>query len=139
MNEQKSGRSSERSSGRSSGYHGEDEKKEAQQADARPTQDWGRQSVGAIIGAFVALILAGLAAQMGWIGGNLMIYALWGGVIGGLIGGSEALERAGARLTQRDNRALNIVVALIGMFVVFVFLLGLTYGISRLVQNLRGG
>lgn len=117
----------------------EREKDVVTQDAGRPSQDWGRQSVGAIIGAFIALILAGLAAQFGWIGGNLMVYALWGGVIGGLVGGTEALERAGRRLTQRDNKALNIIVALVGMIVVFSLLLVVSLGISRLIQRLRGG
>ena len=97
-------------------------------------ESWRRQIVGAVIGAFIALALAGLAMQGGWIEGNLVTYALWGGVIGSVIGGSESLQRAGSRLTQRDAPVLNLIVALLGMVIFFGIIFLIVIGLSRLLK-----
>lgn len=97
-------------------------------------QDWGAQMKGAVIGAAAGLALAWLAQQLGWFNGNLVTLALWGAVIGGLVGGSDALERAGQRLTRRDQRWVNILVGLVGMAIVFGAILLLSYGVSRLLR-----
>jgi Na+/phosphate symporter len=103
----------------------------------RSFQDsWWRQVIGALIGGFIALALAALAIQLGWIQGNVVSYALWGGVIGGIIGGSASLEQAGSRLTQRDAPLLNIIVALVGMLVVFGVLFFLVWFLSQFLRRL---
>ncbi len=103
-----------------------------------PPQNWGHQLVGAFIGGALALVLGAGALQLGWIQGNLVRFALWGGVIGGLIGGSEALASAGRRLTKRDNTVLNIAVSLVGMAVIFSVLFALVYGLSILIRQIMG-
>ncbi len=103
-----------------------------------PPQTWGRQLVGAFIGGGLALILGAGALQLGWIQGNLVRFALWGGVIGGLIGGSEALAAAGRRLTKRDNAVLNVAVALVGMVVIFTVLFALVYWLSTFIRRMMG-
>lgn len=98
----------------------------------------GRQLVGALIGGALALMLGAAALQLGWIQGNLTRLVLWGGVIGGLVGGSQALAAAGKRLTRRDNPVLNVVVALVGMAVVFSVLFALVYWLSVLIRQIMG-
>lgn len=101
---------------------------------SRPPGSLGRQFVGALVGAAVALLLALAGQQLGWLGGDLMQYVLWGGVIGGLVGGSDALAQAGKRLTRRDEDWLNILVAIVGMTLVF----SAVYALARLLSRLVG-
>ncbi|MGC9347906.1 MAG: hypothetical protein ACP5JG_07200 [Anaerolineae bacterium] len=96
---------------------------------------WRRQIIGALIGGFIALILSGLAVQLGWIEGRVVNHVLWGGVIGGIVGGSESLEQAGARLTQRDAPVLNMAVALLGMAVLFGIVFLVVWGLSQLIRS----
>ncbi|MBN1247072.1 MAG: hypothetical protein JXC32_05400 [Anaerolineae bacterium] len=98
------------------------------------SSNWGRQIVGALIGGGLVLILGTVAQQLGWVQQSLGRYVMWGGVVGALFGASETLERAGRRLTRRDEAWLNITVSLIGMAVVFAALLGLTRGVFALIQ-----
>lgn len=109
---------------------------EAEERDRARPRDWGSQMVGAAIGALVALGLAWGAVQMGWISGNLTTYALWGGVIGGLVGGADTLAHAGRRLTHREDRWLNVLVALVGMVVVFGVFFGIGYVVRLLLSLL---
>ncbi len=99
---------------------------------------WERQIVGAFVGAAVALLLAVGAQQLGWFQGSLIRYVLWGGVIGGLVGGSDRLEQAGSRLTRLDIRWLNITVAILGMAIVFGVLFAIALGVSTLIRQLTG-
>ena len=80
----------------------------------RPERNWKSQLIGAGVGVLIALVISGILRELGYIEGNPITYALWGGVIGGLFGGSDDLARAGSRLTRRDERWLNIIVALLG-------------------------
>ena len=120
----------------------EDERDQPQSEDPQniptPPQTWGRQLVGAFIGGALALVIGAGALQLGWIQGNLMRFALWGGVIGGLIGGSEALAAAGRRLTKRDNAVLNVAVSLVGMVVIFTVLFALVYWLSMFIRRTMG-
>jgi hypothetical protein len=115
-----------------------DQSSTEEQASPPSPGNLGRQLVGALIGAAIALMLGAAALQLGWIQGNLTRLALWGGVIGGLIGGSEALAAAGKRLTKRDNPVLNVVVALVGMAAIFSVLFALVYWLSILIRQILG-
>jgi len=90
---------------------------------ARP--DLADQLKGAAIGAVIALALSYGAQQLGLIQGRLIQYALWGGAIGGLFGASDELARAGARLTKRDAKWLNMLVAILGFIAIFAVLVGI--------------
>ena len=98
----------------------------------------GRQAVGALIGGAVAWILASLARQAGWMGGDTVRYAMWGAVIGGLIGAAKNLDVAGRRLTRRDNVWLNTAVSLVGMVLVSLILYGLAYVAGLLIRQVMG-
>jgi hypothetical protein len=86
---------------------------------------------GAFVGGLVALILAVVARELGWIPGNVVRYTIWGAVVGSLFGSGDSLAQAGQRLTQRDERWLNILVALIGMAVLFAGIIALARALSR--------
>jgi hypothetical protein len=91
--------------------------------------------IGALIGAAVVFLLARVAQQFGWVPGDMTRYLMWGGVIGGLVGGSDTLAQAGKRLTHRDSVWLNVLVSLLGMAVISGVLYALAYGVVYLLQS----
>ncbi|MCJ7535521.1 MAG: hypothetical protein WA997_04570 [Anaerolineales bacterium] len=72
---------------------------------------WGRQWVGIFgggaIGWALTIVFPGLEAHF-----SLLTVLLWSAAIGGVLTSLAGFERAGAALTRRDNRALNILVGL---------------------------
>jgi hypothetical protein len=118
---------------------GEDERRsEPQAADdlSRPPGSLRRQLIGALIGAAIALVVSSIGRQLGWLGGDAIQYLLWGGIIGGLVGGSDALAQAGKRLTRRDEDWLNILVSLIGMAAIMGVIFALAYVLNELVRGI---
>ncbi|MBN1247503.1 MAG: hypothetical protein JXC32_07575 [Anaerolineae bacterium] len=103
---------------------------------ARPPGSLRRQFIGSLIGAAIAMVIFLLSRQLGWLGGELVQYLLWGAVVGGLIGGSDALAQAGKRLTKRDEDWLNILVSLVAMAVIVGMLFALSSALTTLLQNL---
>jgi hypothetical protein len=87
---------------------------------------WGRQWVGifggAAIGWALALIFPGLVERFG-----MLTILLWSGAIGGILTSLDGFMRAGAALTRRDNRTLNLLVGL----GIPILLLVLLYLVSR--------
>lgn len=100
-----------------------------------PQQDWGRQTMGAVIGGAAGLLVAMGVRLLGWGGENVISFILWGSVVGAMVSGIEALENAGRRLTRRDARWLNIAVAVVGMVVIFAFILGLANVVALVMQR----
>ena len=98
--------------------------------------DLGDQLKGAAIGAAIALMLGYAAIQLGWLQGRLVRYALWGAAIGGLLAASDELARAGSRLTKRDTKWLNILVAVIGFVVIFAALVGMVSLAAWIVNSI---
>jgi hypothetical protein len=94
--------------------------------------------VGALIGAAVAFLLARAAQQFGWVPGDMTRYLMWGGVIGGLVGGSDTLAQAGRRLTHRDSDWLNILVSLLGMAVISGVLYAIAIGVVYVLRPFLG-
>ncbi len=74
-------------------------------------RNWGRQMVGifggAAIGWALTFIFPGLEERFG-----MLTILLWSGAIGGILTSMEEFARAGAALTRRDNRTLNLLVGL---------------------------
>ena len=72
---------------------------------------WGRQWVGifggAAIGWALTIIFPGLAERY-----SLLSVLLWCGAIGGILTSLDRFMRAGAALTRRENRTLNLLVGL---------------------------
>ena len=61
-------------------------------------------------------------------------YLMWGGVVGGLVGGSDTLAQAGKRLTHRDSDWLNILVSLLGMLVISGVLYAISVGLMSILR-----
>ena len=72
---------------------------------------WGRQWVGifsgAAIGWILTIIFPILEQRF-----SLLTVVLWTAVVGGVLTSLGDFMRAGAALTRRDNRALNLAVGL---------------------------
>jgi hypothetical protein len=92
----------------------------------RSNKKWGRQWVGVFAGAAVAwgllVIFPGLQERF-----SLFSAILWGGAIGAAVVSLDSFEKAGAALTRRDNRALNLGIGL-GIPILLLILL---YLVSR--------
>jgi hypothetical protein len=73
--------------------------------------DWKRQLLGSLAGGAIGLLLAllvpALAQRLGMF--NLV---LWSAVLGGALSSLEGFIRAGAALTHRQNRPLNLLIGL---------------------------
>ncbi len=100
--------------------------KQAEETETQPKRQWGPQIIGAMIGAFIAMILGGLATQLGWQIGQIRNLWMWGAVIGGFIGAADSLAEAGSRLTKSDNRLFNIFISFLGMLAILLFVLGIS-------------
>ena len=72
---------------------------------------WGRQWVGILSGAavgwIITIIFPALEHRF-----SLLTVVLWSAVIGGVLTSLDDFRRAGAALTRRDNRVLNLAVGL---------------------------
>ena len=72
---------------------------------------WGRQWVGGFAGAAVGWALTyvfpGITERF-----SLISMLLWGAAIGAALASLDSFEKAGAALTRRENKALNLLVGL---------------------------
>lgn len=100
-----------------------------------PQQKWGAQTVGALIGGALGLLVALGLRQVGWGGENLFRFALWGGVVGAVLSDVASLELAGRKLTRRDTKWLNILVAVAAMAVFFMLIYGLLAAFALLLRQ----
>ncbi|MFL7890832.1 MAG: hypothetical protein ACK2UM_13800 [Anaerolineales bacterium] len=87
---------------------------------------WGRQWVGIFGGAAIgwALTIAFPAIETRY---GLLTVLLWSAAIGGVLSSLDGFQRAGAALTRRENRVLNLLVGL-GIPVLLLLIL---YLVSR--------
>ncbi len=72
---------------------------------------WGQQWVGIFSGAAVGWILTIIFPVLEQ-RFSLLTVVMWSAVIGGVLTSLDGFMRAGAALTRRDNRALNLAVGL---------------------------
>jgi hypothetical protein len=83
--------------------------------------NWRRQWIGALVGAALGWALASafpvLEQRF-----RLFTIVLWCGAIGAALANLEGFVRAGAALTRRENRALNLAVGL-GVPMLFLLLI----------------
>ena len=77
----------------------------------RDNRKWGRQWVGGFAGAAAGWALTyafpGIVERF-----SLFSVLLWGAAIGAALASLDSFEKAGAALTRRDNKALNLLVGL---------------------------
>lgn len=75
--------------------------------------------LGLLIGAGVGLVASLLGKVVGYsLSPDDGIF--WGGVTGGILAGTPQFVSSGAVLTGGDNRALNLIVGVVGSLVVLV-------------------
>ncbi|MBN1876590.1 MAG: hypothetical protein JXA33_20360 [Anaerolineae bacterium] len=106
-----------------------------------PQQQWGRQSVGALVGMFVMLVIVRLVGpRVGWEPARPGSVILWGGIIGSMISSFDALVYAGSRLTQHGQRQvppwINFIVALLSLTIFIGVIAGLVYLLRQLFMQL---
>jgi hypothetical protein len=91
----------------------------------RDNRKWGRQWVGVFSGAAVAWALMAVFPSLQ---DRISFFSaiLWGGAIGAAVVSIDSFEKAGAALTRRDNRALNLGVGL-GIPIILLFILFLIF------------
>jgi D-alanyl-lipoteichoic acid acyltransferase DltB (MBOAT superfamily) len=103
-----------------------------------PRQDWGRQTIGSLIGGAIGLLLSVAMQQVGWGGENVLAFVLWGAAIGAMFSKIDALESAGRRLTRRDARWLNVGVSILGMIVIFAVIIGFAQLVGVIIRYFTG-
>jgi len=89
----------------------------------KDNKKWGRQWVGVFAGAAVGWSLTFIfpVIEQRF---SMLTVLLWSAAIGGALVSLDGFTRAGAALTRRDNRALNLLVGLgIPLILVIVLLL----------------
>ncbi|MDF1514741.1 MAG: hypothetical protein P1S60_13110 [Anaerolineae bacterium] len=111
----------------------EDDAEQRAQAIEPPQRNWRDQIIGSVLGAFIFYILGGLLQYFGVIKSPIDRFWLWGAVIGGLFGSTDSLNIAGARLTNSENKGLNILVSLVGMVIIFTVVYAIASLINRLI------
>jgi hypothetical protein len=93
-------------------------------------QNWGRQWLGviggAIVGFLVSEFLPDLANQIG-----IFQLVLWCAILGGMLASLEEIIGAGAVITRRQNRWVNLIVGL----VVPALLLGIVWLLIDLIKR----
>jgi hypothetical protein len=87
----------------------------------RDNKKWGRQWVGVFAGAFVSWGLMYLfpSLQERF---SMFSAILWGAAIGAALVSLDSFEKAGAALTRRENKALNMLIGLgipISLLIIF--------------------
>jgi len=99
-------------------------------------RDLGQQILGGVIGALVVIV----ALQIGlWNPVNRTSSVLAGAAIGAILFTLDRFDRAGARLTRRDDaRVLNIIVGVLGMLLVTAMVWGLVILVSWVWRQLSG-
>ena len=70
-------------------------------------QQWVGIFAGAVVGWILTFIFPALEQRF-----SLLTVVMWSAVIGGVLTSLDSFMRAGAALTRRDNRALNLAVGL---------------------------
>jgi len=97
------------------------------------TRGWGQQMLGALVGALAMAVAIQLGPSLGWQPGDRTSLLLIGAAVGAGLFTLERFAQAGSRLTRRSEglgmRALNILVALLGM----ALMAGLIMGLASLV------
>jgi uncharacterized membrane protein YeaQ/YmgE (transglycosylase-associated protein family) len=99
----------------------------------QPRQNWGRQILGAAVGAVVLLLAVQLGPYFGWQPVDVYKPLLWGAAIGATVASFEGVVQAGSKLTHRDSTWLNVIVAVVGAAVMVAALAGLVRLIAWLI------
>ncbi len=87
--------------------------------------------VGLLVGAGAGALVAALGGTLGY-ALSLNDGLFWGAVTGGILAGVPQFIASGAVLTRRENRALNLVVGVVGGLVVLALTMVVAVVLARL-------
>jgi hypothetical protein len=103
------------------------------------TRGWGKQLTGAAVGILVMAVAMQIGPSLGWQPSNRTMTLLIGGALGATLFTLDRFEYAGARLTRRTEglgmRIINVVVGLLGLFVVISLIWMLASSIGWLLNQ----
>ncbi|MEJ5308816.1 MAG: hypothetical protein WHX52_03510 [Anaerolineae bacterium] len=110
------------------------------QAEAPVTRGWGKQLAGAAIGMLLAAIALQIGPSLGWPSpANTTMVVLMGGAIGATVLTLDRFEQAGSRLTRRTEgagvRIVNVLLGLLGLFVVISLIWMVAYSVGWLIEQ----
>lgn len=97
---------------------------------------WGQQILGALAGLLVAAVVLQIAPRLGWEPQDPVFILILGATLGSFANTLGRFELAGSRLTRRTDdslgtRILNILVAFVGLVIIGVLVLGLSFLVAR--------
>lgn len=103
------------------------------------TRGWGKQLIGAAIGMLVVAITLQIGSSLGWQPpANRAMVVLLGGAVGATLLTLDRFEQAGSRLTRRTEgktaRIVNVLVGLLGLFVVISLIWMISYSVGWLID-----
>ncbi|MFN2284934.1 MAG: hypothetical protein ACK2UQ_10965 [Anaerolineae bacterium] len=114
-----------------------EEPRPQEQFEPRMTRGWGKQITGAAVGILVMAVATQIGPSLGWQPSNRTMTLLVGGAIGATLFTLDRFEQAGSRLTQRTEglgmRIVNVVIGLLGLFVVISLVWMLTSTVAWLL------
>jgi hypothetical protein len=90
--------------------------------------------IGAVGGVLVATLVA---PRLGW---NIREVdgLVWGLIVGSCLAYLPDFIEAGAKLTGKEHRGLNLVIGLLGTAILIAALIGLIFLIGTILQSCRG-
>lgn len=111
------------------------------QTEPSVSRGWGKQLTGAAIGMLAVAIALQIGPSLGWQPpANPMMIVLLGGAVGATLLTLDRFEQAGSRLTRRTEgtsaRIVNVLIGLLGLFVVVSLIWMLASSIGWLIDQL---
>lgn len=102
---------------------------------------WGKQLIGAAIGMLVVAIALQIGPSLGWQPpANPAMVVLLGGAAGATLLTLDRFEQAGSRLTRRTEgktaRIVNVLVGLLGLFVLISLIWMISYSVGWLIDQI---
>ncbi len=118
-----------------------EEPQHQKQTEPPATRGWGKQLIGAAIGMLVMAIALQIGPSLGWQPpANRTMVVLIGGAIGATLLTLDRFEQAGSRLTRRTEgtsaRIVNVLVGLLGLFVVISLIWVLSSSLGWLIDQI---
>jgi hypothetical protein len=116
-----------------------EESQPQKQAEPPASRGWGKQIMGALVGMLVMAIAMQVGSSSGWQPDNRTMMLLIGGAIGATLFTLDRFEQAGSRLTRRTEgasaRIINVLVGLLGLFVVISLIWMLLFSLGWLFKQ----
>jgi hypothetical protein len=110
------------------------------QPEPSAARGWGKQVIGAVVGMVLMAGAMQIGPAIGWQPpANRTMVILIAGAIGATLLTLDRFEQAGSRLTRRTEgtgaRIVNVLVGLLGLFVVVSLIWMLAYSVGWLIEQ----